>query len=131
MNTPTLLSEQPLRHYTLHEFVFHDARRETILQWAHSLQQVIQGYDDTEQPVRVLVDASQQTDFPLRYLFECLETACQLHTTVKIRLAYLHHPQSKMLAIFHEFASMVTFPLVVHFSGADDYGVIRDWLLAE
>lgn len=103
----------------VHRFTFEAGTREAVRAWAHELEQVqLAGQWYGKEHVRVLLDARQAIDLPIRYLFECLSDYNREYPDLKpphVRMAYLHNSETIILSIFYMFAELLAEEVTVEF----------------
>jgi hypothetical protein len=116
----------------IHEFVFHEGSRDAVKQWAFYIEQLqlAQHWYGTEH-VRLLLDAREAINLPIRYLFEMLSDYNRAYPDLKpprVTMAYLRSPDTAILDVFHMMAELFEPPLTVQFFTDEDKA--RTWLKA-
>lgn len=127
-----MTSEAVLEHYELrdrfHEFVFHEGTRAAVERWADRIEQLQlehRWYNQTH--LDILLDAHSATPFALRHLFEVLADYNRAYEGLEpptLKIAFVHHPDEKILSIYETFGQLLDPPVEVA------YFIDRDAALA-
>jgi hypothetical protein len=107
-----------------HRFILQEGNREAVKAWAHQLEQLQlarQWYNTGH--VKLLLDARQATELPIRNLFETLSDYNRSYPDLeapRVSLAYLRNPDTPILEIYQMMAELFEPPLSVQFFLEED-----------
>lgn len=116
----------------IHKFTFDSEGREAVDEWAQEIERIqLEGHWYGQPLVRLLLDARDVADVPVRYLFECLSDYNREYEQLmppRVRLAYIHNAETPMLSIFHTFATLLSTPVDAAFFSADEVESAWEWI---
>lgn len=129
VNSPLCLHEALDNH--THTFTITDGTRDAVDDWAEYIEdlQVNHAWYGLGH-VRLLIDARQAIDLPIRYLFEILSDYNRPYEGLvppRITLAYLRSVDTVILDVYHMMAEYFDPPLTVQFF--TDETRARQWLI--
>jgi hypothetical protein len=120
----TALCEHQVLDAKQHRFTFQEGNREAIKAWAHHIEQLQleRGWYNTGH-LKLLVDARNAVDLPIRYLFEMLSDYNREYPDLEspiVTMAYLRSPETAILEIYQMMAELFEPPLTVQFFLEED-----------
>lgn len=102
-----------------HRFIFHAGSRDAVKEWAQHIErlQLAQNWYGQDH-IRLLLDARDAVNLPIRYLFEMLSDYNRPYPNLEpphLTMAYLRSPDTVILDIYLMMAELFEPPLTVQF----------------
>lgn len=114
--------------------VFLSASRDAIDDWMSIIEEwQVRGLWYGREVIRFLVDSTQVSGLPLRYLLECLADYNRVYSSLQapnVRLAYLYSSQERVPAVFSLVARLMNDTLQADYFLQERVEAARAWLLS-
>lgn len=113
------LCEYQMLDTHIHQFIFHADNREAVTAWAQHIENLqLQRHWYGKGHIKLLLDARNAINLPLRYLFEMLSDYNRAYPELeppRLTMAFLRSPDTVILDVYLMMAELFEPPLTVQF----------------